>query len=141
MLAVALALALAQPSIAPPPLPLPSPSGFQVVPDDGLITRILALDRQLRAPAPTWAAPVAGAGLGLGALTFSLAAVGLMNRPTVSATLFLVLGVLLGSLTTIGGTVAGVVGYGEAVRRAELDDRRQRLVDELERRAGVRPTD
>lgn len=135
MLALALALTLAQPSLVPPPLPRPSPS-FHVVPDDGLVTRILALDRQLRAPAPTWAAPIAGAGLGLGALTISLAVVGLRGRPTVTATLFLVLGVLLGSLTTIGGTVAGLVGYGEAVRRADLDDRRQRLIDELERRAG-----
>jgi hypothetical protein len=137
-LTLALALTLAQPSLAPPPLPGPS-TGFRLVPDDGLVTRILALDRQLRTPPPTWAAPLTGAGLGLGALTFSLAAVGLSSRPTVTATLFLVLGALLGSLASIGGTVAGLVGYGEAVRRAELDERRQRLVDELARRSTPTP--
>lgn len=138
MLAVALTLSLAQAPLAPPPLPGPG-TGFRLVRDDGLATRILALDRQLRSPGPTWAAPIAGAGLGLGALTFSLATIGLSNRPTTVATLFLVLGALLGTLTSIGGTVAGLVGYGEAVRRAQLDDRRQRLLDELERRATEQP--
>lgn len=138
ILSLALTLATAQPGLLTAP-PVPPVEGFRLIEDrDGLVTRILALDRQLRAPGATWAVPAAGIGLGLGALTFSVAAIGFLGGTTTTAGVFLGLGALVGVVATIVGMVAGFFAYADALRRAQLDERRQRLIDELERRA--RPT-
>lgn len=135
ILSLVLTLATAQPGQLTAP-PVPPVDGFRLIEDrDGLVTRILALDRQLRAPRATWAVPAAGVGLGLGALTFSVATIGLMGRPSTAAGVFLGLGALVGVVATIVGMVAGFFAYADALKRGQLDERRQRLIDELERRA------
>ena len=129
ILAFALTLATAQfgPSSPPPGLRLVDAS-------DSLLVRIMALDQQLRAPAPTWAAPLSGAGLGIAALTFGLTALGVSAGATGIVVLFMVLGTMLGIVGFIGGVVAGVYGFAEAARRAELEERRERLLNELDLR-------
>jgi hypothetical protein len=129
ILAFALTLATAQFSPADPPV------GLRLIDaSDSLLVRIMALDQQLRAPAPTWAAPLSGAGLGVAALTFGLTALAVSAQATGIVVLFMVLGTMLGIVGFIGGVVAGVYGFAEAVRRAELEERRERLLEELDRR-------
>ncbi|MDP1918770.1 MAG: hypothetical protein Q8L14_21155 [Myxococcales bacterium] len=129
ILAFALTLATAQFSPTAPPV------GLRLIDaSDSLLVRIMALDHQLRAPAPTWAAPLSGAGLGVAALTFGLTALGVSTGATGIVVLFMVLGTMLGIVGLIGGVVAGVYGFAEAARRAELEERRERLLDELDRR-------
>jgi hypothetical protein len=129
ILAFALTLATAQFESSTPPL------GLRLVDEgDSLLVRIMALDQQLRAPAPTWAAPLSGAGLGIAALTFGLTALGVSTGVTGAVVLVLVLGTLLGIVALIGGIVAGVYGFAEAARRAQLEERRERLLEEFDRR-------
>lgn len=129
ILTLALTLATAQFSPSAPPL------GLRLIDSsDSLLVRIMALDQQLRAPPPTWAAPLSGAGLGVAALTFGLTAIGVSTGATGIVVLVMVLGTMLGIVGLIGGVVAGVYGFAEAARRAELEERRERLLEELDRR-------
>jgi hypothetical protein len=129
ILAFALTLTTAQLGPSTPPL------GLRLVDEsDSMLVRIMALDQQLRAPAPTWAAPLSGAGLGVAALTFGLTALGVSTGATGAVVLVMVLGTMLGIVALIGGIVAGVYWFAEAARRAQLEERRERLLEELDRR-------
>lgn len=129
ILSFALTLATAQFGPTTPPL------GLRLVDEsDSLLVRIMALDQQLRAPAPTWAAPVSGTGLGIAAVTFGLTALGVSTGATGLVVVFMVLGTMIGIVGLIGGIVAGVYGFAEAARRAQLEERRERLLEELDRR-------
>ncbi|MER2563347.1 MAG: hypothetical protein ABTQ32_21645 [Myxococcaceae bacterium] len=132
-LTLSLLIITAQPLLAPP-LPAPT-TGFRLMPDDGLASRILAMDSQLRAPAPTWAAPAAGASFGVSALTLGLSVFAVTNHITGIAVLFVVLGVMVGVIAAIVGIVAGFFGWGDAVRRAQIQERRDKLLDELDKRS------
>ena len=77
-LTLALLIISAQPMLAPP-LPAPT-TGFRLLPDEGLASRILAMDQQLRAPAPTWAAPATGVSFGVSALTIGLSVFAVTTR-------------------------------------------------------------
>lgn len=127
--AVSLWLVLSQaPYQYPPPLP-----GFVAYDNrQSMVARIMALDAQLRTPAPDWAAPVVGIGLGISAVTFGLTAYGLATNAGPVATIFMVLGTMLGIVTGIAGITAGFVGHAEALRRADTEARRERLMRELE---------
>ncbi|MBE2251215.1 MAG: hypothetical protein IAE78_16870 [Myxococcus sp.] len=130
---LSLALSLCTAQLLAPPLP----AARLVDERDALVVRILALDQQLRAPAPTWAAPLTGGGLGVAALTFGLTALGVSTGATGLAVAFMVLGSMLGVVALIGGIVAGLYGHAEAVRRAQVEERRERLLQELERRSAT----
>lgn len=132
-LTLSLLIITAQPMLAPP-LPAPT-TGFRLLPDEGLASRILAMDQQLRAPAPTWAAPATGISFGVSALTIGLSVFAVTTQVTGIAVLFVVLGVMTGIVAAIIGMVAGFFGWGDAVRRAQLQERRDRLLDELEKRS------
>lgn len=131
-LAISLWLVLAQPGLTyqsyAPPLP-----GVRVYDDrQSLVARIMALDAQLRTPTTDWAAPLIGIGLGLSAVTFGLTAYGVATNAGPVATIFMVLGTMLGIVTGIASITAGFVGHAEASRRADTEARRERLMREFE---------
>ncbi len=71
----------------------------------------------------------------ISALTLGLSVFAVTNHVTGIAVLFVVLGVMVGVIAAIVGVVAGFFGWGDAVRRAQIQERRDKLLDELEKRS------
>lgn len=138
LLTVALITTLAQP-LTPPPSPPPGsffatglPTARLVDDRDALLSRIMAIDHQLRQPAPTYVGPLVGGGLGLAGLTFGLTVLGISLKATGIVVALMVLGTMAGVVGLIGAVVAGIYGWGEAVRRAQMDERREKLLEQLD---------
>ncbi len=135
MVLTATLLLLASQSPPPPPPIAPPLPGARLLDDrDSLLTRIMAMDSQLRAAKPTAAAPIAGVGIGVAAIAFGLTALGISLNASGVVVLFLVLGSMAGVVGVIAAIVAGLFGWSEEVRRAQLSERRDRLMLELEQR-------
>lgn len=100
-----------------------------------LVRQILSIDQQLRAPAPTWVAPVVGGGIIVSATTFGLTALGVSLGASGLVVLAMVMGTLLGVVGLVVAGVAGFYGWAEATRRAQLEERRARLIEQLERKS------